>query len=45
MEDAAVGQDGDRVVLALPATVPYQNPVSGVTTAPGIVTITVRDRP
>jgi len=45
VEDAAVGQDGDRVVLALPATVPYQNPVSEAPTAPGVVTITVRDRP
>jgi len=41
----AINQDGERVVLALPATVSYQDPVSGVTTAPGIVTITVHDRP
>jgi len=43
--DAAVDQDGERVVLALPATVPYQDPVSGATTTGGLATVTFRDRP
>jgi len=43
--DAAVDQDGERVVLALPATVPYQDPVSGAMTTAGRTTVTVRDRP
>jgi len=42
---AAVDQDGERVVLALPATVPYQDPVSGATTTGGLATVTFRDRP
>ncbi len=42
---AAVDQDGERVVLALPATVPYQDPVSGSTTTGGLATVTFRDRP
>ncbi len=42
---AAVAQDGERVVLALPATVPYQDPVSGATTTGGLATVTFRDRP
>ncbi len=42
---AAVDQEGERVVLALPATVPYQDPVSGATTTGGLATVTVRDRP
>ncbi len=47
--DGAVGvtvdQEGERVVLTLPATVPYQDPVSGATTTGGLATVTVRDRP
>jgi len=39
---AAVAQDGERVVLALPATVPSQDPMSGVTTTGGRVPGTVR---
>ena len=42
---AAVDQDGERVVLALLATVPYQDPVSGATTTGGLATVTFRDRP
>jgi len=42
---AAVDQDGERVVLALPATVPYQDPVSGSTTTGGLAAVTFRDRP
>ncbi len=42
---AAVAQDGDRVVLALPAAVPSQDPVRGATTTGGRATVTVRDRP
>jgi len=42
---AAVDQDGERVVLALPAAVPYQDPVSGAMTTGGLATVTVRDRP
>ncbi len=38
-------QDRERVVLALPATVPYQDPVSGATTTGGLATVTFRDRP
>jgi len=29
----------------LPATVPYQDPVSGATTTGGLATVTFRDRP
>ena len=43
--DAAVAQDGERVVRALPATVPSPDPVSGATTTGGRATVTVRDRP
>jgi len=42
---AAVDQDGERVVLALPAAVLYQDPMSGATTTGGLATVTVRDRP
>ncbi len=42
---AAVDQDGERVVLALPAAVPYQDPVSGAMTTAGLATVTFRDRP
>ncbi len=42
---AAVAQEGERVVLTLPATVPYQDPVSGATTTGGLATVTFRDRP
>jgi len=45
VEDAAVGQDGDRVVLALPAAVPYQDLVSGAMTTADLATVTFRDRP
>jgi len=41
----AVDQDGERVVLASPATVPSQAPVSGSTATGGLATVTVRDRP
>lgn len=40
-----VAQDGDTVVIAHAATVPYQDPVSGSTTAPGVVAVVYRDRP
>jgi len=43
--DAAVDQDGTRIVRALPATVPSQNPVSGATTTGGLATVTFRDQP
>jgi len=39
-----VDQDGERVTLAFPATVPYQDPVSGAMTAPGVVAVVYRDR-
>ncbi len=42
---AAVDQDGERVVRALPATVPAQDPVSGATTTGGLVALSVRERP
>ena len=42
---AAGDQDGERVVLALPAAVLYQDPMSGATTTGGLATVTVRDRP
>ena len=42
---AAVDQDGERVVLALPAAVPYQDPVSGAMPTAGLATVTFRDRP
>ncbi len=42
---AAVDQDGAQVVLALPAAVPYQDPVSGAMTTAGLATVTFRDRP
>jgi len=42
---AAVDQDGERIVLALPAAVPYQDPVSGAMTTAGLATVTFRDRP
>jgi len=42
---AAVDQDGERVVRALPATVPSQDPVSGATTTGGLVALSVRERP
>ncbi len=41
----AVDQEGARVVVALPATAPYQDPLSGATTTGSLVTLTVRDRP
>jgi hypothetical protein len=47
MGDAAVApvaQDGARVVRAVPATVPYQDPMSGATTTGGRASVTVRDR-
>jgi len=42
---ASVDQDAARVVRALPATLPSQDPVSGATTTGGRATGTVRDRP
>jgi len=42
---AASDQDGERVVRALPAAVPYQDPVSGAMTTAGLATVTFRDRP
>ena len=39
-----VAQDGDTVVIAHAATVPYQDPVSGATTAPGVVAVVYHDR-
>ncbi len=36
---------GSRVALALPATVPSQDPASGATTTGGLATVTVRERP
>jgi len=47
VSDATVAQDGAQAVRTLPATVPYQDPVSGATTT-GVsvsVSITVRDCP
>jgi hypothetical protein len=41
----AVAQDGVRVVWAVPATVPSQDPVSGAATTDGLVTLTIPDRP
>jgi len=41
---APVAQDGVRVVPAVPATVPYQDLVSGATTG-SRATVTVRERP
>jgi len=43
--DATVAQDGERVVRALPATVPSQDPMNGATTTGGRATVTFRDRP
>ena len=43
-DNAAVAQDGARVVRALPAAVPSPDPVSGATTTGGRATFTVRDR-
>ena len=37
-----VDQDGERVTRAFPATVPYQDPMSGSTTAPGVVAVVSR---
>jgi len=42
---AAVDQEGERVVRALPATVPSPDPVGGATTTGDLATVTVRDRP
>jgi len=41
----AADQDRERVVRALPATVPSQDPASGATTTDGRATVTVRARP
>jgi hypothetical protein len=38
-------QDGARIVRALPAAVPYQDPVRGAMTTGGRATVTFRDRP
>ncbi len=38
----AINQDGERVALALPATVSYQDPMSRATTG-GLATVTVRE--
>jgi len=40
-----VAQQGPTVIVAHAATVPYQDPVSGSTTASGIVVATLVDRP
>jgi len=45
VSDATVAQDGAQAVRTLPATVPYQDPVSGATTTGGLATVTFRDRP
>jgi len=42
---AAVAQDGARVLRALPATVPSQDPVSGAATTDGLIAVSFRDRP
>jgi len=43
--DLVVDQAGDAVTIALAATVPYQNNVTGNSTAPGLVLLSFHDRP